>query len=59
MSRTNLVLGDSLFIVVLVMTYKSDDLKKYPVILGPLIIAAFATCVIRHIHYYNMTKKIF
>ena len=59
MSRTTLILADALLIVVILMTYETGDLKKYPVILTPFIIVAFATCVMRHINYYNMTKKIF
>jgi hypothetical protein len=59
MSRTTLVLTDLLFVVVLIMIYNSNGLRTYPLLLAPLIIVAFATCVIRHINYYNMTKKIF
>jgi len=59
MTRTNLILADALFVTVLFAVYNSNDLKKYPVILAPLMIIAFATCVIRHVHYYNMYKRIF
>ena len=59
MTRANLILADALFVIVLVTVYNSNDLQKYPVILGPLIIAALATCVIRHVHYYNMNRKIY
>jgi hypothetical protein len=52
-------LADALFVIVLFTIYNSNDLKKYPVILGPLVIIAFAACVIRHVHYYNMYKRIF
>jgi len=59
MTRGTLILTDSLFVIVLGTVYNTGDLKKYPVILVPFIIVAFATCIIRHINYYNMTKKIF
>jgi len=59
MNRRTLILADSVFVIVLIMIYNNGDLKKYPVILAPFIIVAFATCVIRHINYYNMTKKIY
>ena len=59
MSRTNLIFADALFIIVSLMIYSTDGLKKYPVILAPLLIIAFASCVIRHITYFNMTRKIY
>jgi hypothetical protein len=59
MTRTNMIVADALFITVLFTVYNSNDLKKYPVILGPLMIIAFAACVIRHVQYYNMYKRIF
>jgi hypothetical protein len=59
MNRTTLVLADIVFVIVLIMVYSTDGLKTYPIILAPFIVAAFATCVIRHINYYNMTKKIY
>ncbi|MGN6639856.1 MAG: hypothetical protein ACTHJ8_13180 [Mucilaginibacter sp.] len=59
MNRTSLILTDALLLIVLVTIYNTGDLKKYPVIPAPLIIIAFATCIIRHIHHYNLTKKIY
>jgi hypothetical protein len=59
MNRTYLVLADVLFVIVLMTVYNTGDLKKYPVIFVPLITVAFATCVIRHVHHYNMTKRIY
>ncbi|HTD98398.1 MAG TPA: hypothetical protein VK668_03895 [Mucilaginibacter sp.] len=59
MSRTNLIFADTLFIIVSLMIYNTDGLKKYPVILAPLLIIAFASCAIRHITYFNMTRKIY
>jgi hypothetical protein len=59
MNRTTLVLADIVFVIVLIMVYNTDGLKTYPIILTPFILAAFAACVIRHVNYYNMTKKIY
>ena len=59
MTRKTLILADAVFAIVMVLIYSNGDLKKYPVILTPFVIAAFATCVIRHINYYNMTKRIY
>jgi len=59
MTRSNLIMADTLFVAVVITVYNSNDLKKYPVILGPLMIIAFAACVIRHVHYYHMYKRIF
>ncbi len=59
MNRTTLVLADIVFVIVLIMVYNTDGLKTYPIILAPLIIASFAACVIRHINYYKLTKRIY
>ena len=59
MNRTTLVVTDIVFVIVLIMVYNTDGLKTYPIILTPFILVAFATCVIRHINYYNMTKRIY
>ena len=59
MTRRKLILADMLFVIVIIMIANNGDLRKYPIILGPLILAAFVTCVIRHVHYYNMNRKIY
>jgi hypothetical protein len=59
MTRRTLILTDALLVIVLFTIYSNGDLKKYPVILAPLIIAALATCVIRHINHYHMTKRFY
>jgi len=58
-SKRNLILADVLFVVALVMIYATNGLKDYPIVLAPLLIIAFITCVIRHVNYYKMTKKIY
>ena len=59
MTRANLILADTLFVLVLIMIYNTDGFKKYPVILAPFVIIAFGSCVVRHISYYNIYKKIY
>jgi hypothetical protein len=59
MKRTDLILADALFVLVSVMIYETDGFKTSPIILKPLIVIAFASCVVRHINYYSMTKKIY
>ena len=58
-SKRNLLLADALFVVALVMIYSTDGLRDYPIVLSPLLIIAFITCVIRHVNYYKLTKKIY
>ena len=58
-SKRNLLLADALFVVALVMIYSTDGLRDYPIVLSPLLIIAFITCVIRHINYYKLTKRIY
>jgi len=59
MGKSNLILADALFVIVLAIIYYTDSLKNNSIILAPLIIMAFATCVLRHINYYKHTRKIY
>jgi hypothetical protein len=59
MINTNLVLADALFVFVLVMINVTDGFKKNMIILAPLIIIAFITCMVRHINYYKQTRRIY
>ena len=59
MGKGNLILADALFVIVVTIIYYSDSLKNNSIILAPLIIMAFATCVLRHINYYKHTRKIY
>jgi len=59
MGKSNLILADSLFVIVLTIIYYTGSLKDNSIILAPLIIMAFATCVLRHINYYKLNKKIY
>ena len=59
MNRKTLILADVVLVIVMILIYNNGDLAKYPVILAPFILVAFATCIIRHINYYNMTKRFY
>jgi ABC-type microcin C transport system permease subunit YejB len=59
MSRTSLIITDAIFVIVGLVSYQNGDLKTYPIILGPLMLVALTTCVIRHINYYHITKRIY
>jgi Kef-type K+ transport system membrane component KefB len=59
MSNRALIITDIAFVLVLTLIYQTNGLRDYPVILSPLIVLAFAACVIRHINYYRLTKKIY
>ena len=54
-----MIITDVVFVLVLGLIYETHGLRDYPIILSPLIVLAFATCVIRHINYYKLTKKIY
>ena len=59
MVNTNLVLADILFVCVMVMINVTDGFRKNMIILAPLIMIAFVTCMVRHINYYKQTKRIY
>jgi len=59
MININLVLADVLFVVVLIMINITNGLKQNAIILVPLITIAFVTCMVRHINYYKLTKRIY
>jgi hypothetical protein len=58
-TSTNVILGDALFVIVVILINETDGLKKTPIILIPLMVVAFATCIIRHVNYYKQTKRIY
>ncbi len=58
-SKRNVLLADALFVLAFAMVYSTNGLVDYPIILAPLLMLAFVTCVIRHINYYKLTKKIY
>jgi hypothetical protein len=58
-SKKNLMLGDALFVLAFAMIVNTRGLTEYPIILSPPLVIAFASCIIRHINYYKLTKKIY
>jgi hypothetical protein len=60
MTGTILIITDSLFLVtVIVINYTNDGFNQNPAFLNFLVVAAFASCIIRHINYYKHTKRIY
>ena len=60
MNRATLIVADGLLAVtVFVMAYGNGGLGKNPLFLNLLVVVAFASCIIRHINYYKLTKKIY
>lgn len=60
MHGKSLIISDSLFaITVTTISYSNDGFNKNPVFLNLLVVVAFASCIIRHINYYKLTKKIY
>jgi hypothetical protein len=55
-----LILGDALLVVTLIaIHFTGGGFNKTPVFLKFLVVIAFATCIIRHINYYKLTKRIY
>ncbi|OCX50613.1 hypothetical protein BEL04_22835 [Mucilaginibacter sp. PPCGB 2223] len=59
MTAATLILSDVLFAAASATIVATGDLKTYPVIFYPLLGVALATCIIRHINYYKLTKRIY
>jgi hypothetical protein len=57
--NTDLIIGDLLFAIASFMIRITDGLSKSPIILGPLLVISFVTCIVRHINYYKLTRKIY
>jgi len=58
-NTASLILADVLFIAVLILILADHSLDKNAIILMPLIVISFATCIIRHINHYNDTGRIY
>ncbi len=54
-----MIIGDSLFALGLILVFVTGGLKENSIILVPLLVVAFASCVVRHINYYNETGRYF
>jgi hypothetical protein len=57
--RSTLILADSLFILTIGTMQYNGGLNKNPVALNLLVVVAFAACIIRHINYYKLTRRIY
>jgi hypothetical protein len=59
MTVANLIIGDSLFAIVLILIFATGGLNENAIILIPLLVIAFARCAIRHINHYKETGRIY
>ncbi|WP_448701726.1 hypothetical protein ACFGVR_05790 [Mucilaginibacter sp. AW1-3] len=59
MTASTLILSDVLFAGALTSIIATDGLKEYPILFYPLLSVALATCILRHINYYKLTKRIY
>jgi hypothetical protein len=60
-TRSTLIISDAVLVGTLAMINYSNDggFNKAPVILKFLVVVAFATCIVRHINYYKIHKRIY
>ena len=61
MNRSTLIFTDALFVITVFVIYygNNGDINQTPLFLRTLVCVAFATCIIRHINYYKLTKRIY
>ena len=59
MTRASVIFADALFLLTFITILGTGGLNDHALILVPLILAGFASCVIRHINYYNLTNRIY
>ncbi|MES2807140.1 MAG: hypothetical protein V4619_00855 [Bacteroidota bacterium] len=59
MSNVNWVISDLLFALGLILVLVTGTINTYGIIVVPLLIIAFASCVVRHINNYNKTGRYF
>ena len=59
MDGAGLLLADSIFIAVLILILVTGGLNTNAIILVPMLIVTFASCVIRHINHYNDTGRFY
>jgi hypothetical protein len=59
MTAGTLILSDALFVAATVSVYTTDGFKQFPILFYPLLSLALATCILRHINYYKLTKRIY
>ncbi len=58
MSKTNLLLTDSLFVIgIALLLYSSKGKLSTPLII--MSITAVSSCVNRHVNYFKQTKRLF
>jgi len=60
-TRSALIISDTVLAgtLVAIKYYNDGGFIKAPVILKFLVVVAFATCIVRHINYYKVHKRIY
>jgi hypothetical protein len=58
-ARLILIAADVLFVATVTVMHFTGGLHKNPLFLNFLVVAAFGTCVIRHVNYYKLTKRLY
>jgi len=59
MDGAGLMLADFIFMAVLILILVTGGLNTNAIILVPMLIVTFASCVIRHINHYNDTGRFY
>lgn len=60
LTRTVLIVSDfTLAVVITTMNFQDGGMQKNPLFLNFLVVLALAVCIVRHINYYKITKKIY
>lgn len=60
-TRSTLIISDAVLVATVVTINYSNDggFVKAPAILKFLVVVAFATCIVRHINYYKIHKRLY
>jgi len=57
--RATLILADALFTTTILVMQYNGGFKNNPAALNFLVVVAFAACIIRHINYFKLTRRIY
>ena len=59
-TRSTLIISDLVLAATVgVMNFSIGGFSETPVFLKLLVIITFAVCIVRHINYYKLTKRIY
>jgi hypothetical protein len=57
--RATLIVADTLFVATVLVMHFNGGLHSNPLFLNFLLMVALGTCILRHINYYKLTKRIY